>query len=186
MWRADSFGKTLMLGKERLRAEGEEDNKGWDGWKALLTQWTWIWVNSGSWWWKGRPGLLRFMGSQKELEMTERLNWTELKCHIYVCLITQLCLCDPMDCSPPGSLAHGDSLNTAVGCHILFLQHLPNPGIEPRSPALQADSLPSEPPGKPSTKSTGLDSVSLLQGTFLTQESNRVLHCRWILYQLSY
>ena len=62
---------------------------------------------------------------------------------------------------------------------------LPNPGIEPRYPALWADSLPSEPPGKP--KNTGLNSLSLLQGIFPTQELNRgLLHCRHILYQLSY
>ena len=62
---------------------------------------------------------------------------------------------------------------------------LPHPGTEPRSPELQADSLPSEPPGK--LKNTGMGSLSLLQGIFLTQESNqRLLHCKWILYQLSY
>ena len=61
------------------------------------------------------------------------------------------------------------------------LGDLPNPGIEPRSPALQVDSLPSESPGKP--KITGVGSLSLLQGIFLTQESNwGLLHCRWILY----
>ena len=62
---------------------------------------------------------------------------------------------------------------------------LPNPGIEPRSPTLQEDSLPAEPQGKP--KNTGVGSLSLLQGIFLTQESNQgLLHCRRILYQLSY
>ena len=62
---------------------------------------------------------------------------------------------------------------------------LPNPGIEPRSPALQVDSLPAEPPGKP--KNTGMGSLSLLQGVFLTQELKQgLLHCRQILYQLSY
>ena len=62
---------------------------------------------------------------------------------------------------------------------------LPNARIEPRSPALQADSLLTEPRGKP--KNTGVGSLSLLQGIFLTQESNQgLLHCRWILYQLSY
>ena len=66
-----------------------------------------------------------------------------------------------------------------------FPGDLPNPGIIPRSPALQADSLPSEPPGKP--KNTGVGSLLLLQGNFLTQESNWVLlYCRRILYQLSY
>ena len=63
--------------------------------------------------------------------------------------------------------------------------YLPNPGIEPRSPAMQADSLPAEPQGKP--KNTGVDSLSLLQQIFLIQELNRgLLHCRRILYQLSY
>jgi len=62
---------------------------------------------------------------------------------------------------------------------------LPNPGIEPRSPTMQADFLPSEPPGK--TKNTGMVSLSLLQQIFPTQESNRgLLHCKWILYQLSH
>ena len=62
---------------------------------------------------------------------------------------------------------------------------LPNPGLKPRSPTLQVDSLPSEPPGKP--KNTGVGILSLLQGIFLTQESNwSLLHCRRILYQLSH
>ena len=62
---------------------------------------------------------------------------------------------------------------------------LPHPGIKPRSPALQADSLPAEPQEKP--KNTGVGSLSLLQGTFLTQDLNQgLLHCRWILCQLSY
>ena len=60
-----------------------------------------------------------------------------------------------------------------------------NPGIKPRSPTLQVDSLPAEPPGKP--KNTGVGSLSLLQWIFLTQELNwGLLHSRWILYQLSY
>ena len=58
---------------------------------------------------------------------------------------------------------------------------LPTPGIKPRSPTLQADSLPAEPPGKP--KNTRVGSLSLLQRIFLTQESSQgLLHCRWILY----
>ena len=61
MQRADSFEKTLMEGK--LKAGGKGDYRGWDGWMASLTQWTWIWVNSGSWWWTGRPGMLQSMGS---------------------------------------------------------------------------------------------------------------------------
>ena len=62
---------------------------------------------------------------------------------------------------------------------------IPKPGIEPRSPELQADSLLTEPPGKP--KNSGVGSLSLLQGIFPTQELNQgLLHCRQILYQLSF
>ena len=50
---------------EGLGAGGEEDDRGWDGWMASLTWWTWVWVNSGSWWWTGRPGVLQFMGSKR-------------------------------------------------------------------------------------------------------------------------
>ena len=50
---------------EGLGARGEGDDRGWDGLMASLTQWTWVWVSSGSWWWTGRPGVLRFMGSQR-------------------------------------------------------------------------------------------------------------------------
>ena len=50
---------------ERLRAGGEGDDRGWDGWMASLTWWTWVWVDFGSWWLTGRPGVLRFMGLQR-------------------------------------------------------------------------------------------------------------------------
>ena len=50
---------------ERLKAGGEGDDRGWDGWMASPTRWTWVWVNSGSWWWTGRPGVLQSMGLQK-------------------------------------------------------------------------------------------------------------------------
>ena len=59
--RTDSFGKTLMLGK--IECGGEGNDRGWDGWMASLTQWTWVWVNSGSWWWTGQPGVLQSIGS---------------------------------------------------------------------------------------------------------------------------
>ena len=73
MQRADSLEKTWCC--ERLMAGGEGDDRGWDGWMASLTQWTWVWVDSRSWWWTGRPGMLWFMGLQ-ELDTTEWLNWT--------------------------------------------------------------------------------------------------------------
>ena len=64
---------------EGLGAGGEGDDRGWDGWMASLTRWTWVWVNSWSWWCTGRPGVLRFMGSQRvgHVWVTE-LNWTYL------------------------------------------------------------------------------------------------------------
>ena len=92
----------------------------------------------------------------------------------------------PYGCSPPGSSVHGLSPG-----RILEWVAMPSsrgssqPGIKPKPPTLQADSLPSEQWGKP--KNTWAGSLSLLQGNFLTQESNwGLLHCRQILYQLSY
>ena len=62
---------------EMLKA-GEGDNRGWDGWMALLTPWAWVWVNSGSWWWTGRPGMLLSMGSQRVgHNWVTILSWTE-------------------------------------------------------------------------------------------------------------
>ena len=62
-----------------LGAGGEGDNRGWDGWMASQTRWTWVWVNSGGWWWRGRPGVLWFMGSQRVTHnWATELNWAEL------------------------------------------------------------------------------------------------------------
>ena len=61
---------------EGLGAGGEGSYRGWDGWMASPTQWTWVWVNSGSWWWTGRPGMLQFMGSQRVgHDWVTELNW---------------------------------------------------------------------------------------------------------------
>ena len=77
MQRADSLEKTLMLGRIEGRRRG--DNRGWDGWMASPTQWTWLWVDSRSWWWTGRPGVLQSMGWQRVgHECVNELNWTEL------------------------------------------------------------------------------------------------------------
>ena len=63
---------------ERLKAGGEGDDRVWDGWMASLIQWTWVWIGSRSWWWTGRPGVLRFMGSQRVgRDWATELNWTE-------------------------------------------------------------------------------------------------------------
>ena len=64
---------------ERLGAGGEGDDRGRDGWMASLTQWMWVWVNSRRWWWTGRPGVLRFMASQRVGHgWATGLNWTEI------------------------------------------------------------------------------------------------------------
>jgi len=64
---------------EGLGAGGEGDNRGWDGWMASPNRWSGVWVNSGRWWWTGRPGVLRFMGSQRVgHDWATELNWTEL------------------------------------------------------------------------------------------------------------
>ena len=64
---------------EGLGAGGEGDDRGWDGCMASPTRWAWVWVNSGSWWWTGRPGVLWFMGSQRVgHDWATELNWTEL------------------------------------------------------------------------------------------------------------
>ena len=63
---------------DRLKAGAEWDYRGWDDWMASPTQWTWVWVDSGSWWWTGRPGVSRFMGSQRvRQDWVTELNWTE-------------------------------------------------------------------------------------------------------------
>jgi len=70
---------------ERLQAGGEGDNSGWHGWMASLTQWAWVWVNSGSWWWTGRPGVLWCMGSQRVGH-----EWvTELKASLAYCWLAR-------------------------------------------------------------------------------------------------
>ena len=64
---------------ERLKARGEGDDRGWDGWMASPTQWTWVWVSSRSWWWTGRPGVLQSMGSQTTgHDWATELNWVIL------------------------------------------------------------------------------------------------------------
>ena len=64
---------------EGLGTGGEGDDRGWDGWIASPTLWTWVWVNSGSWWWTGKPGVLWFMGSQRiGHDFSIIIDWTEL------------------------------------------------------------------------------------------------------------
>ena len=81
----------------RLRAEGEVGNRGWDGWMALLTRWTWVWANSGRWWRTRKPRMLQSMGLQRT--RLDLMKWSELK-------VAQLCLtlCNPKDCTVHGIL----------------------------------------------------------------------------------
>ena len=73
IWRTDSLEKTLRL--QRLKAGGEGDDRGWDGWMASPTQWTWVWVGSGSWW-TGSSGVLHSMGLQSVgHDWATELNW---------------------------------------------------------------------------------------------------------------
>ena len=73
MRRVDSLERPWCW--EGLGAGGEGDDRGWNGWMTSPTRWTWVWVNSGSWWWTGRPSVLQFMGSQS---WTWLSDWTEL------------------------------------------------------------------------------------------------------------
>ena len=67
---------------ERLKAGGKGDKRGWDCWMASLTQWTWVWIGSGSWWWAGKPGVLQSMGSHRV-----RHSWTT-ELNTYLCRVT--------------------------------------------------------------------------------------------------
>ena len=76
------YVKNWLIGKnqrwKRLKAGGEGDDRGWDGWMASSTQWTWVWASSGYWWRTGKPGVLQSMGSQRVGH-----NWaTELNRHL--------------------------------------------------------------------------------------------------------
>ena len=86
IWPPD--GKSCLTGKDpdagKKLKTGEGNDRGWDGWMASLTQWTWVWVNSGSWWWTGRPGVLQSMGSQRVgHDWAVELKWTDIYALIY-------------------------------------------------------------------------------------------------------
>ena len=86
---AGSFEKILMVGE--IEGRGEGDNRGWDGWMASLTQWTWVWVNSRSWWWTGRPGMQQSMVLQRVgHDWATELSWIPeigpLKSHFFLYL----------------------------------------------------------------------------------------------------
>ena len=138
---------------------------------ASSTQWTWVWVNSVSWWWTGRPGMLQSMGSQGVgHDWATELNWTEKICN---------------------SLGQKSSRHLVALVWIINIKALmENINIKwSESHSVMCDSFqlhglysPRNSPGQ----NTGVRSLSLLQGIFPTQGWNPgVPHCRWILYQLS-
>ena len=99
LWPPDT--KNWLIGKdpdwERLKAGGEGDDKGWNSWMASLTWWTWIWSSSAGWWWTGKPGVLRSMGSQRvrhdwvtELNWVNQTNWILWKFGHFNNLIRQI------------------------------------------------------------------------------------------------
>ena len=82
MRHVDSLEKTLMLGG--IGDRRRRGDRGWDGWMVSRTQWTWVWVNSGSWWWTGRPGVLWFMGLQRVgHDWATELNWTDWRVAVW-------------------------------------------------------------------------------------------------------
>ena len=89
---------------ERLKAGGEGDDRGWDGWMASPTQWTWVRASSGSWWWTGKPGILQSMGSQEVgHDWATDLNWTDVnRTYPYPVLPAQY---SPKFPSPPALLS---------------------------------------------------------------------------------
>ena len=158
--------------------------------RCLLNVWIILFILPGSRGWS-----MISLGSYKQFLKEQVRDWrwwwggglVAKSCHS----------CDPMDCRPPGSSVHGIfQAGILSGLPFPPPGDLPNPGIEPRSPALQADSLPTELWGKFKSldspwnfpgQNTGVGSHSLFQGIFPTQGSNPGFpHCRQILYQLSH
>ena len=137
---------------EGLGAGGEGDARGWDGWVASLTRWTWVWVNSGSWWWTGRPGVCDSWGC-KESDTTEQLNWTELNQWTYIVWMPQVfsishwmnaespfCLpplkneCQPVHWAPGSSVQLGTKHPQHPGVlHLLKHRHPQNVAFQTKS-----------------------------------------------------
>ena len=94
LWPPDA--KNWLIGKDpdagKVWRQAEKGTTGWDGWMASLTQWRWVWVNSGSWWWTGKPGMLQSMGSQSRTRLSNwtELSWTEL---MWVCMGGSVWMC---------------------------------------------------------------------------------------------
>ena len=163
---------------ERLKVGGEGDNRGWDG-MASPTQWTWVWVSSGSWWWTGRSAV----HGVSESDATEWLNWAEHHMRSPSESASESCsvaLCDPMDYTYSAGDSPGQ--NTGVG-NFPFSRRSSQPRDQTHISHIAGGFFISWATGKP--KNTGVGSLSLPQPIFLTQESNQgLLYCRGTLHQL--
>ena len=142
LWWLDAKNWLLWKDPDAGKDWGQEEkgeNRGWDGWMASLTQWEWVWVNSGSWWWTGRPGMLQSMGSQiVGHDWATELNWTDEEIYFQVVfLITILgrCLRKTALCSPLPS--HTVLLTPAVSFFFPIPTNSPTPA---GCPAIQFSS----------------------------------------------
>ena len=112
---------------EELKVGGEGDDRGWDGWMLSLTRWIWVWVNSGSWWWTGKPGVLQSMGLQR-VGHDWLSDWTEMEQrekgpHESECFCwNKEELSSGWLLSAPLSLLQGESLSSHYGLHSTFLK----------------------------------------------------------------
>ena len=106
LWPPEPTHWTRLWCWERLKARGDGDDIGWDGWMASATQWTWVWTSSRSWWWTGKPGVLQSMGLQR-VTTTKRLNWIDWQILLSQCNICAYCSLPPTviwDLQPIGLL----------------------------------------------------------------------------------
>ena len=117
---------------ERLKAGGEGDDRGWDGWMASLTRWTWVSASSGSWWWTGKPIVLQSMGSQRvRCDWATELNWIENKStelgrsiheYYHMPYLNYSCLehCYPIECSILKKMFYIHPVHTVITSHVFL------------------------------------------------------------------
>ena len=146
MWLRRYF---LEVVKGGIGAGGKGDDRGWDGWMASLARWTWVWVNSGRWWWTERPGVLWFMGLQRvRHDWVTELNWTFKKILIYFYLFIwpHRLLVAALGCPVSAAVCRifSRSMGT-LSCGMWDL--VPWPGIEPGPLPWECRVLTTGPPG---------------------------------------
>ena len=140
---------------ERLRAGGEGGGRGWDGWLALLTQWTWVWANSGRQWRAVKPGMLQSMRLQSQTRLSDwaTKNNNSVYANKRLCLLviqsSSLFLTAWIVARQAPLPMEFSRREYWSGQPLPSSGDLPNPWIKPRSPTWQTDYLIYEPPGKP-------------------------------------